>query len=85
MTKKQLPPQVLLIPLPVVMVSCQSKGKPNIITLAWAGVVCSEPPMVGISIRPSRYSFDIIKDSKEFVLNVVNEDLVRQADFCGSH
>ncbi|HEX9917029.1 MAG TPA: flavin reductase family protein [candidate division Zixibacteria bacterium] len=85
MAKKQLPPQALLIPLPVVMVSCQSKGGPNIITLAWAGVVCSEPPMVGISIRPSRYSFGIIRDSKEFVLNVVNEDLIRQADFCGSH
>jgi flavin reductase (DIM6/NTAB) family NADH-FMN oxidoreductase RutF len=85
MAKKQLPSQTLLIPLPVVMVSCQSEGKPNIITLAWVGVVCSEPPMVGISIRPSRHSFGIIKESKEFVLNIVNEDLVKQADFCGSY
>ena len=85
MSKKKLPPQTLLIPLPVVMVSCQSKDKPNIITLAWAGVVCSEPPMVGVGIRPSRYSFGIIKESREFVVNIVNESLIQQADFCGSH
>jgi len=85
MTRKKLSAQTLLIPLPVVMVSCQSEEKPNIITLAWTGVICSEPPMISISIRPSRYSFGIIKRTKEFVLNTVNEDLVMQADFCGSH
>ena len=67
------------------MVSCQLEDKPNIITLAWTGVVCSEPPMISISIRPSRYSFDIIKRTKEFVLNAVNESLIMQADFCGSN
>ncbi len=85
MAKRKLEPQTLLIPVPVVMVSCELDGKPNIITLAWVGVVCSQPPMVGISIRPSRYSFDIIAESKEFGLNVISENLVGQADFCGSH
>jgi len=85
MPKELLEPQTMLFPLPAVMVSCQEEGKrPNIITLAWVGVVCSEPPMVGISIRKNRYSFDIIKESKEFVINIPRGGLLKAVDFCGT-
>lgn len=74
----------MLYPVPVVMVSCGRKGeKPNIITVAWAGTICSDPAMVSISIRKERFSHDIIKDTKEFVINLVNKKLVRATDFCG--
>lgn len=74
----------MLYPLPAVMVSCMRQGeKPNIITVAWAGTVCTNPPMLSISVRPSRYSYDIIKDTGEFVVNLVTKDLVRAADYCG--
>ena len=74
----------MLYPLPVVMVSCAEKGgKPNIITVAWAGTICSDPVMVSISVRKNRYSHDIIENSKEFVINLVTEDLAYATDFCG--
>ena len=85
MPKKLLEPQTMLFPLPAVMVSSQRKGeRPNIITLAWVGVVCSEPPLVGISIRKNRFSFDIIKESKEFVINVPRGGLLKATDWCGT-
>lgn len=74
----------MLYPAPVVMVSCcRPGGKPNIITVAWAGTVCSDPAMLSISVRKERYSYDIIRDTGEFVVNLVNRDLVRAADYCG--
>jgi len=74
----------MLYPVPAVMVSCMREHeKANIITIAWAGTVCSDPPMVSISVRPERYSHGIIWDTKEFVINLVNEDLVRACDWCG--
>jgi flavin reductase (DIM6/NTAB) family NADH-FMN oxidoreductase RutF len=74
----------MLYPLPAVMVSCALPGeKPNIITLAWAGTICSDPAMVSISVRPSRYSYDLIKKSGEFVINLVTEDLLKACDWCG--
>jgi flavin reductase (DIM6/NTAB) family NADH-FMN oxidoreductase RutF len=74
----------MLYPVPAVMVSCMREGeKPNIITLAWAGTICSEPAMVSISVRPERYSYNIIKETGEFVINLVNKDLVYAADYCG--
>lgn len=74
----------MLYPLPAVMVSCQRPGeKPNIITVAWAGTVCSSPAMVSISVRPQRYSYDIIKETGEFVINLTTEKLVRATDYCG--
>lgn len=74
----------MLYPLPVVMVSCKRPGeKANIITLAWAGTINSDPPMLSVSIRPERYSYDIIKETKEFVVNLTTEALVRQTDTCG--
>jgi flavin reductase (DIM6/NTAB) family NADH-FMN oxidoreductase RutF len=74
----------MLYPLPVVMVSCIRPGeKPNIITIAWTGTICTNPAMVYISVRPERYSYDIIKESGEFVINLVTKDLVKAADYCG--
>ncbi len=74
----------MLYPLPAVMVSCARAGeKPNIITVAWAGTVCSSPAMVSISVRPERYSHDIIEESGEFVINLVTEKLIRSCDWCG--
>lgn len=74
----------MLYPLPVVMVSCQREDeKPNIITVAWAGTVCTNPPMVSISIRPERYSYDIIAKTKEFVINLSTTALAKATDYCG--
>lgn len=74
----------MLYPVPAVMVSCGRKDEtPNIITVAWAGTVCSDPAMVSISVRRSRYSYDIIKETGEFVINLVTKDLVFATDFCG--
>lgn len=74
----------MLYPLPAVLVSCKSKeGKNNIITVAWTGTICTNPAMVYISIRPERYSYDIIKDTKEFVINLGTEKLVKAVDYCG--
>ena len=84
MGRKSLSPTTLLFPTPVVLVTCvDEKGKPNIITLAWAGVVNSEPPMIGISIRPERYSHGCIKGMGEFVVNLPSEEMVRGVDACG--
>lgn len=84
MSKQNWKPGNMLYPAPSVMVSCKlGDDRPNIITIAWAGTVCSEPPMVSISVRPERYSYDIIKQSGEFVINLVTKDLVRACDYCG--
>ena len=84
MSKQSWKPGNMLYPVPPVMVSCKSGDeKANIVTVAWAGTVCSEPPMVSISVRPSRYSHHLIAESGEFVLNLVTEDLVRACDWCG--
>jgi flavin reductase (DIM6/NTAB) family NADH-FMN oxidoreductase RutF len=84
MGRKNLPPTTLLFPTPVVLVTCvDDAGKPNIITLAWVGVVNSEPPMISISIRPERYSHACVKRIKEFVVNIPSEGMVRKVDACG--
>ncbi len=84
MSKQNWKPGNMLYPLPAVMVSCAKKGeKPNIITIAWAGTICSEPAMVSISVRPERHSHDIIKESGEFVINLVTRPLVKACDWCG--
>ena len=77
-------PGNMLYPVPAVMVSCgRPKETPNIITVAWAGTVCSDPVMVSVSVRKERYSYDIIKDTGEFVINLVTKDLAYAADYCG--
>lgn len=73
----------LLAPVPAVMVSCGTLDAPNIITVAWTGTICSDPPKTYISLRPQRYSYDIIKNSGKFVINLTSEQLVKAADFCG--
>jgi flavin reductase (DIM6/NTAB) family NADH-FMN oxidoreductase RutF len=84
MGRKSLSPTSMLFPTPVVLVTCvNEEGKPNIITLAWVGVINSEPPMVGISIRPGRYSYACVKKAKEFVVNLPTEEMVRKVDACG--
>lgn len=74
----------MLSPIPAVMVSCGDMENSNIITIAWTGIVNSKPPMTYVSVRPERYSHDIIEKSGEFVINLVNEDLVFAMDHCGS-
>ena len=83
--KKTWKPGNMLSPVPVVLVSCGgTKGwKPNLITIAWIGSVCSEPPMLSISVRPERYSHAIIKTTGEFVVNVPSLDQAKATDWCG--
>ena len=74
----------MLYPLPVVVVAAaDSKGKDNIITVAWAGTVCTNPPMVSISVRPERFSYEMIKETGEFVINLTTEKLAFATDYCG--
>ncbi len=73
----------LLAPVPAVMVSCGDMEKSNIITIGWTGIVNSAPPKTYISIRPSRHSYDIIKETREFVINLTTTDLIRATDGCG--
>ena len=84
MAKEIWKPGNMLYPLPVVMVSvADAAGKPNIITVAWAGTICSDPAMVSISVRPERYSYQILKDTGEFVINLTTRDLAYCTDYCG--
>lgn len=84
MSKQSWKPGNMLYPLPVVMISCNRKGeKPNIVTVAWTGTICSDPAMVSISVRPERYSHDIIEETGEFVINLVTKDLTYATDYCG--
>ena len=74
----------MLYPLPAVMVSVRGKnGEDNIITVAWAGTVCTNPPMVSISVRKSRYSHELLTKNGEFVINLVTKDLCYAMDYCG--
>ena len=85
MAKQTWKPGNMLYPVPAVMVSCQREGgKPNIITVAWAGTICSDPAMLSISVRKNRYSYDIIKETKEFVVNLTTKQLCRATDYCGA-
>lgn len=84
MSKQNWKPGNMLYPVPAVMVSCKRPGeKANIITIAWAGTICSDPAMVSISVRPERYSYDIIKETGEFTINLVTERLAFATDYCG--
>jgi flavin reductase (DIM6/NTAB) family NADH-FMN oxidoreductase RutF len=83
--KKQVwKPGNMLYPLPAVMVSCGDRNeRKNILTVAWAGTVCTNPAMVSISVRPERYSYAMIENTREFVINLVTKDLAYAADWCG--
>lgn len=84
MAKQIWKPGNMLYPLPAVMASVADKeGKSNIITLAWAGTVCTNPPMLSISVRPERYSYQMLDETKEFVVNLTTRKLAYAADYCG--
>jgi len=83
MPKINFPPNEALYPLPVVLVSSGDKDRANIITIAWCGVVSSEPPLLSVSIRPSRYSHKIVSEVGDFVINIPSEKLLKKTDFCG--
>lgn len=72
-----------IYPIPAVMVSCGDMEKSNIITVAWTGILNTNPAMIYISVRPERFSYNMIKESGEFVINLTNENLVFQTDWCG--
>lgn len=76
-------PGTFIYPLPVVMVSCGDMDNSNIITVAWTGILNTDPAMCYISVRPERYSYNLIKESKEFVINLTTKDLVYKVDWCG--
>ena len=76
-------PGTLLGPVPPALVTCGSVEQPNVLTVAWTGIVNTKPPMTYVSIRPQRYSYGLIKESGEFVINLTTAALVRAADFCG--
>jgi len=76
-------PGPLLAPLPTVMVSCGDMENSNILTIAWTGIVNSNPPMTYISVQPIRHSYEIIKERGEFVINLTSEELTKAMDFCG--
>lgn len=83
--KKELKPSNSLYPTPVILVtSVDDAGRPNIITLAWAGNLCSVPPQVGVSVAPARFSNGLIRKCKEFVVNIPTSDIVKETDYCGA-
>lgn len=83
MAKQNWKPGNMLYPLPVVMVSCGNMEAANIVTVAWAGTICSDPAMVSISVRKERFSHQMLMENKEFVINLVTKDLVWACDYCG--
>lgn len=83
MSKVTWKPGTFIYPLPAVMVSCGDMEKSNIITVAWTGIINTDPAMVYISVRPSRYSYNIIKESGEFVINLTTKELAYATDWCG--
>ena len=84
MSKQIWKPGNMLYPVPAVLVSvADSEGKDNLITIAWTGTVCSDPAMTYISVRKERYSHHMLKENKEFVINLVSKEICRAADFCG--
>ena len=84
MIKRKFKGSTILNPVPVVLISCQnSEGKENIFTVAWIGTICSKPPMLYISIRPERLSYDYIKETKEFIVNLPTVEQTKATDYCG--
>ncbi len=83
MSKVMWKPGTFLYPLPAVMVSCGTMEKSNIITVAWTGILNTNPAKVYISVRPTRYSYNLIKENREFVINLTNKQLAKATDWCG--
>jgi flavin reductase (DIM6/NTAB) family NADH-FMN oxidoreductase RutF len=84
MGKVTLETSALLVPTPVILLSCAGEaGFPNILVVSWVGVACATPPMVGVALRPERLSYSLIRETGEFVLNIPPASLLRAVDFCG--
>lgn len=84
MPKRIFKGSAILNPVPVVLVtSMNNEGKTNVLTIGWVGTVCTRPPMVSISVRPERLSYDFIKETGEFVINLPSKDMVKKVDYCG--
>lgn len=84
MAKQMWKPGNMLYPVPAVMISvADGKGRSNIITVAWTGTICTNPPMVSISVRPERYSYAMLKETGEFAINLTTEKLALATDYCG--
>jgi flavin reductase (DIM6/NTAB) family NADH-FMN oxidoreductase RutF len=81
--KQQWKPGTMLNPLPAVLVSCGDAEHSNLITVAWAGTICTNPPMLSISVRPERFSYGIIKQHMEFTVNLTTADMAFATDLCG--
>lgn len=84
MSKESWKPGNMLYPLPAVLVSCRGKdGQDNVLTVAWTGTICTNPAMIYISVRPERHSYQMIKETGEFVVNLTTESMVKATDYCG--
>lgn len=83
MAKVTWKPGTFIYPIPAVMVSCGTMEKSNIITVAWTGILNTDPATVYISVRPSRYSYNLIKQRREFVINLTTKNLAQATDWCG--
>lgn len=84
MSKQSWKPGNMLYPLPVVLISAADReGKQNVFTVAWTGTICSDPAMVSISVRPQRYSYHMIEETGEFVINLTTRELAYATDYCG--
>lgn len=83
MSKVTWKPGTFIYPIPAAMVSCGTMEESNIITVAWTGIINTDPAMVYISVRPTRYSYNLIKEQGEFVINLTNQDLTKAVDWCG--
>jgi Conserved protein/domain typically associated with flavoprotein oxygenases, DIM6/NTAB family len=84
MTKVSFKGSAMLNPVPAVLITSKNKeGKVNVFTVGWIGTACTKPPMITVAIRPERLSYEYIKESSEFVVNLPSKDLIRSVDFCG--
>lgn len=83
MPKQHWKGSVLLAPVPAALVSCGTVEEPKVLTIAWTGVLCTHPPMTYISVRPTRHSYPILMEKKEFVINLTTSAMCRETDFCG--
>ncbi|MFV0521619.1 MAG: flavin reductase family protein [Mangrovibacterium sp.] len=82
--KQDWKPGTMVYPLPAVLVSCgENPAEHNLITISWTGTICTNPPMCYISVRPSRHSYDIIKRTGEYVINITTEEMAQATDWCG--
>lgn len=85
MNKIEMKPSTIMMPVPAALITCSEEGKnDNIITISWIGIVCSEPPMLSVSVRENRHSYSMIKKSGQFVVNLTFDRNLKEVDFCGT-